>query len=436
MKFLTFPSFSIVLLFGLLAGSIKSNAQNQQSLSDLFSALEKNAISKTDDIKLAQAEVYQQTINSQFFPVIEGFGRYDYSSIPAGMYPVPPNDLFPLIQNQEIPQPFSNHIFRMGAQISMPVFSKSLFTMAKQANKMVASAEAQQRINTIKNQAMLVAYNANLQYVENLYIALEQKSKSLLKTKEIITLKVKNGRAPESLQFNIDNALNEIALTQNDLALQKNEILANVLTMTGLVLNKPVSMSQIKTIDENEIKATQPLKDKIQADELLVKSEREKLLPSLYLQGNYSYNVANAYNNNKRIEDDWAIASLVLKVPLFNKSQYSQIKRNKLLLSESENELEKLTNTFEAQAKQLEQNLVVLENAIALSKNSIQNKKELQKIAVKSYEIGKMSIEDYLKYEDDLVLEQAKLFKTESLKWQTITKLAIIYGVDLKNILE
>ena len=402
----------------------------------MFSGLEQNAVSKTDAIKLEQANVYKQSINSQFFPEIDGFGRYDYSSIPAGLYPVPPNDLFQQIQNQDIAQPFSNHIFRMGAQISMPVFSKSLFTMAKQANQMVASAEAQQRINIIKNQAMVVAYNSNLQYVNNLYLALEQKRESLLKTKDIITVKVNNGRAAGSLHYNIDNALNEIALTQNELLLQKNELVANLFTMTGLDLKKAVAMSQIKTIQEKEIQATQSLKEKIQADELLLKSEREKLLPSLYLQGNYSYNLADAYNNQVRVEGDWAMASVVLKIPVFNKSQYSQIKRNKLLLSESENELEKLTNTFEAQAKQLEQNLVVLENAIALSKNSIQNKKELQKIAVKSYEIGKMSIEDYLKYEDDLVLEQAKLFKTESLKWQTITKLAIIYGVDLKNILE
>ncbi len=435
MKFINNPLFLIILIVFIFSCTLKSNAQDY-SLSELFSGLEQNAVSKTDAIKLEQANVYKQSINSQFFPEIDGFGRYDYSSIPAGLYPVPPNDLFQQIQNQDIAQPFSNHIFRMGAQISMPVFSKSLFTMAKQANQMVASAEAQQRINIIKNQAMVVAYNSNLQYVNNLYLALEQKRESLLKTKDIITVKVNNGRAAGSLHYNIDNALNEIALTQNELLLQKNELVANLFTMTGLDLKKAVAMSQIKTIQEKEIQATQSLKEKIQADELLLKSEREKLLPSLYLQGNYSYNLADAYNNQVRVEGDWAMASVVLKIPVFNKSQYSQIKRNKLLLSESENELEKLTNTFEAQAKQLEQNLVVLENAIALSKNSIQNKKELQKIAVKSYEIGKMSIEDYLKYEDDLVLEQAKLFKTESLKWQTITKLAIIYGVDLKNILE
>ncbi|PJC11138.1 MAG: hypothetical protein CO067_00910 [Flavobacteriaceae bacterium CG_4_9_14_0_8_um_filter_31_91] len=402
----------------------------------MFSGLEQNAVSKTDAIKLEQASVYKHSINSQFYPIIEGFGRYDYSSIPTGMYPVPPNDLFPLIQNQEIPQPFSCHIFRMGAQISMPIFSKSLFTMAKQANQVVISAEALQRINTIKNQSLLVACITNFNYADNLFNALDQKRQSLLKTKEIIIIKVKNCGLPKSIQYNIDNALNEVALTQNELTLQKNELSANVLTITGLVLNKPVSMSQIKTIDKKIIKATQPLKDKIQADELVVKSEREKLLPSLYHQGNYSFNVENAYNNKNKVEDDLLIASLALKVPIFNKSQYNQIKKNKLLLSESQNELKKLTNSFEAQAKQLEQNVLVLENAIMLSKKSIQNKEQLKIIAVKSYEIGQMSIEDYLKYEDDLVLEQVKLFKTEALKWQTITKLAIIYGVDLKTFLQ
>ena len=422
--------FSMLLLTNNVVGQQKS------TINDLFLALEKSTTTKADALKTAQAETYKSSINSQFYPIVEGFGRYDYSSIPAGMYPVPPNDLLPLIQNQSIAQPFSSNIYRLGGTIAMPLFVKSIFTMSEQAKKIVASAKEQEYVNTLKNQSILVSSNANLNYIENLKMALEKKKTSLLKTQEFINIKVNNGRAAGSTALNINTSINEVSTLLNDLEIQKSDIVASIQSLTGIVLNQAVPMEQIGMIQSGEIKITKPLQEKISADSLVIRAEKEKLLPSIFAQGNYSYNFAKAYNNNASINGDLTVASLVVKVPIFNKSQYVQIHKTKLDLEVSQNELQKLNDDFAAQAQQLKQNLIVLDNSIDLYQNNIKDKEELQKIAVLSYQLDQMSMEDYLKYEDDLVLEKAKLYKTQSQKWQTLMKLAVIYSINIKTLVQ
>ncbi|MBD3750404.1 MAG: TolC family protein [Sphingobacteriales bacterium] len=430
-----YDTLKLTFFFVLIGFSTISNGQ-EVTISDLFSGLEKNAVAHADELKVKQAKANQTIVTSQLYPAIDGFGKYDYSSIPSGLYPLPPNDLLPLVQNQNTPQPFSTNIFRVGAGISMPIYNQSLFTLAKQAKQMVISSQEQQKINSIKNQSVLVANNANLNYIENLAFALEKKKQSLIKTKEIINAKVSNGRAAASLLYNIDNALDEIQITLNDLALQKNSIQATVFSLTNIELQYAVKMDQISSLNTKNIGITKPLQEKIKADELALKAEKQILLPSIGLLGNYSFNFAKAYNNNKSINREFVAASVVLKVPIFNNAQNAKIKKSKLIVEESTNDLEKLTNEFHAQAKQLENNLLIYENSIATHKNAIINKEALRLIAIKKFELDQISIEDYLKYEDDLVLEKAKLYETEAQKWQTLTKLAVIYGTDLKTIVK
>ena len=71
-----------------------------------------------------------------------------------------------------------------------------------------------------------------------------------------------------------------------------------------------------------------------------------------------------------------------------------------------------------------------------LYEQNIKDKTELLKIARVSYESNRISIEDYLKYEDDLISEKAKLYKAQAEKWQTLVKLAVIYGNNIEDIIK
>jgi outer membrane protein TolC len=179
-----------------------------------------------------------------------------------------------------------------------------------------------------------------------------------------------------------------------------------------------------------------PLRNKIAADTLAIRSEKEKLLPSLYLQGSYFNNYAQAYNNDLNINGDYATVGVVLKVPLFAKNQYSQIAKSKAEIQISQNEFHKLTNELQVQVKQLESSLTILENSVQLYTNSIKDKEVLLEIARVSLQNDQITIDDYLKYEDDLVLEKTKLLKTHAQIWQSQMKLAVIFGNDIQTIVK
>jgi S-adenosylmethionine:tRNA-ribosyltransferase-isomerase (queuine synthetase) len=102
----------------------------------------------------------------------------------------------------------------------------------------------------------------------------------------------------------------------------------------------------------------------------------------------------------------------------------------------SENELNRMGLELVSEAEKLQNSLFLIENSIQLYSNNIKDKVELLAIAKVSYQSDQMNMEDYLKYEDDLILEESKLFKAQAQKWQTLVKLAVIYGNSIEEIVK
>ena len=426
LKKLSLILFFPILLFG----------QEVQNIVTLFDSLKTHPVSRADEINLELSETGKSMAVSHLFPNIDLFGRYDYSSEAVGMLPLPLNEMFTLIKDPTLTQPFSENIYRIGASISMPIFVKSIYSMISKASMMNKSAESKKYINLLKNEAMVVSLNANIAYMDALEKSLEQKKNSLLKTKEFVTIKVNNGRAPESSLLKINNGLNEIDVMKNDISLQREEVLAAIRNLTGVSLKNAIPMIQSGTYQDGEMKALDPLKEKLEADRLGYRAEIEKLFPMLVLQGNYNRSFAKAYNNDKDIAKNYYTIGLVLKIPLLAMDQYAQIGKSSVDVRASENELDKMSLELSSQAGQLQNSLPLIENSIQLYSNSIKDKEELLKIAKVSYQSDQMTMEDYLKYEDDLVFEQSKLFKAQAQKWQTLVKLAVIYGNSIEEIVK
>jgi len=318
----------------------------------------------------------------------------------------------------------------------MPVFVKSIYTMAAKAKMMYLSAEIKWEIDLLKNEAVIVSSNANLQYMDALEQALDKKRASLETVRELVNMKVNNGRAPESALLKISNGINEIDLMRNEVALNREKAIAAIYTLTGVRLEKPIPMEQTGTYADGEFRVLAPLQKKIEAIELGVRAEKEKLYPALLLHGNYNHSYAMSYNNSLAVNEDYATVGLVLKIPLFEKSQYVKIKQSKLDALDLQNELDKMRMDFAAQAQQLESSLTLLDASIKLYERSVKDKEELLRIAKVAYGTDRMTIEDYLKYEDDLLMEKSKLYKVQAQKWQTLMKLAVIYGNKIEEIVK
>jgi len=407
-----------------------------QSMPELFSALKLHSQTKSDEMLVKKSGVYQDLATSQLYPKVNLFATYDNYSSPTGLLPVPPNELLPMVGDQTIAQPFSNNIYKAGANFSMPLFVKSIFTVADKAKAMQRSSRAKKHINILKNEAIIVGANANFLYLVALDKSLDAKEKSLKETQKTLQIKVDNGRASASALYKINDGLNQIAISKNSIELQKKSIISSIESLTGIALETPVVMKRVGSFTKGELASLRPLREKINADRLGLKAEKEKLYPELFAHGNYAYSQASAYNNGNTINENYGNIGITLNIPLLAMNQYSNIALSKIEVQSGEVEFAKLSDELNAQANMLESSLPLLDNSKKLYNRSIEDKKKLLEIAKLNYRSGRLSTEEYLRYEDDVVSEEAKLYKTEAIIWQTQMKLAVIYANSIEEIVQ
>ncbi len=407
-----------------------------QSIPELFDALKTHAQTRSDEMQVKKSEVYKDMATSKLYPKINLFGKYDNYSTPTGMLPIPPNELLGMVKDPNVAQPFTYNNYRAGGEFTMPIFVKSIYTVADKASAMQESAEAKKRINLIKNQAIIVGANANYNYLVALEKSLEGKEKSLLETQKTVKIKVDNGRAPASALYKINDGLNQVAIAKNNIALQRESIISTIEGLTGIVIKEPIAMEQIGDVHSNALESLNPLRKKIEADRLSIRSEQEKLYPALFAHGSYTFMRAKAYNNHDYTNEHYGNIGLTLNIPIVAMDQYDEISLNELEVQSGEVELEKQSSELTAKAHMLQSSLPLIENSQELYTQSVQNKKELLKIAKLNYTSGRLSTEEYLRYEDDVVSEEAKLFKAKADRWQVLMQLAVIYANNIEEIVQ
>jgi len=421
----------------LVAFELTALLANATTLPELFDAVKNHSQTKADEMVVKNAEVSHALATSKLYPTINLFGKYDNYSGPTGMLPVPPNVLKPMLGQPAIPQPFSRNIYRGGANFSMPIFVKSIYTMADKAKIMQHSALAKKRINLLKNEALIVGSNANFLYLNELNKSLDLKAKSLRETKKMVTIKVNNGRAAGSALYKIDDALNQVSIAQNNIALQKEQIQNSIRSLTGITLTQPVEMHETKPLEtSDEIASLQPLKLKIEANRLDEKAQKEKLYPTVAAYGSYVYSRAKAYNNNKRVNEEYGNVGVVVNIPLLAMDRYKEIKKSKMQMMSQEADFAKLNDELTSKAKMLKDSLPLLDNSIKLAKKSIVNREQLLKIAKINYESGRLSTEEYLRYEDEVVSAKARYYQAKAKRWQSVMELAVIYANNIEEMVK
>ncbi|ADN08487.1 TolC family protein [Sulfurimonas autotrophica] len=407
-----------------------------QNLSQLFDALKVHSQTKSDEIAVQKSEVQQDLVYANLYPKVNLFGSFDNYSSPTNMKPIAPNVLKPMLSDQSIAQPYSYNIYKTGANFTMPIFVKFIYTAADKAKALQKSAKAKKHINLLKNEALIVGANANYLYLDSLLKALHVKEESLQETQKTTQIKVDNGRAPESALYKINDALNQVAIAKNNIQLEKKKLISTIQTLTGIVLDKPVSMHELASFSKGQMGALQPLQDKLRADRLGIKAEKEKLYPTLVAHGNYAFSKATAYNNDKDVNEEYGNVGVVLNIPLLAMDSYASIKLSQIELRAGEIELAKLSDELTAQAKMLEDSLELLKNSQKLYVHSVEDKKKLLEIAKVNYNSGRLSTEEYLRYEDDVVSQEANLYKIEATRWQTLMQLAVIYANNIEEMVQ
>ena len=420
----------------LLLSSIIIASLNATTFSELFDALEKHSQTKVDIANIQEIKASKEVLDSKlYFPKLDIFTKYDYSSKPVPLYPVTPRDSAKY-KDPKVPQRFSENILSEGVSAKFLLFAKSLNTLSKKLEILQKSAEEKKRVNLIKNEATIVIANSNLIYLKNLKKALESKEKSIKESKKIIEIKVKNGRVPKAYLYKIDSSLNEIEIAKNSIDIQRENLLDIIRKLTGITLKEPVEMKDFPFVEfRGEIGSLKPLELKVKASNYDLKAKKEELYyPKVSAYATQDFLQAKAYNNDEDLYKNIAKAGIAIDFPIFDMSKSKDIEKSKVDIMKYQTELELLKDELSSKAIKLKNLLPILDKSIKLSKKDIKNKIELLNIAKVSFENERMTVEEFLRYEDAVVDAKAKLYKEVTKKWETLMQLAVIYAKNIKEI--
>ena len=131
---------------------------------------------------------------------------------------------------------------------------------------------------------------------------------------------------------------------------------------------------------------------------------------------------------------NYASAGIYVSWDIFNKKNSSEIQKAKINQSKISLEIQKTINKLTSQIKYINNSLKEIKKELLNTKESISIKEELLKGAKVAFKLNRMSVDEYLKYEDDLAKQRANLANLIAFKNSLIAQKALIYGKNLKKV--
>jgi len=406
------------------------------TIGTLFDGVENYYQVQGDRLSISQAKNARDLVKAQFWPKINAFASYTLYNSPSIMKPVSPTETARLLK-QHKPLPISKKIGRVGVNLSMPLFVKSLYTMADKAEAMRQSARAKLRVDLLKNEAAIIGANANWQYLEGLKRSLMQKRKTLQTTLNITRTQVNLGRKPKVALFKVKEGLNKIKIAINNIKIQEQNLKALIKSLSGVSLKHPVRMRKIGRYHVASLMPIKPLEAKSRADYLQMKAEKEKVYyPKVVLKANYVKSYGKDYLGDRSINTNYSSVGVMLNMPLLDMAQRKSVQKAKLAYMKSRIDIKKTANELKAKADAMREQYKFIRQSIGFAKENVQNEKQLLAIAKAAYEGGRMPIEEYLRYIDAYYAAKADLYKVKASYWQTLAQLAFVYGNDFRRIVK
>jgi len=406
------------------------------TMRELFDTLSHQPTTELDKVATQKATLAKEKIEANYYPKIDLFGNHTHYNSPSNLKPIDPIATAELTKNHDA-LPFAQNIEKIGIKASMPLFIKELSTLGKKADLLIQSAKLKKRLNLYQNEALLVGYNASLVYLEKMLLALNQTKKSLDTTQRNIKIAVDSGRTPAIALDKIEEKLNSLDISINNIELKQIELISNIEDLTAIEIKHPISMELISDIDKQKLFALEPLEKSLDASRLEVQATQEKkTYPKVSLNLMWSQNYTTDTINNKSDNEGYGYYQVGVEIPLYNKSLDSDIAMGKITVMKNRLKLEKSKQSLRVEAKKIQKELNLLEISQGLTLKNIEKQENLLNYAKVAFETGSMTEEDYLQYEDDVLESKAKYYEVDAQKWQSLAKLAVIYGNDLKGVIK
>jgi len=348
------------------------------------------------------------------------------------MVPLTPSQSGELMQKQES-IPFSKDIKRIGFEVSMPLFIKSIYDNKDKMNYLIKATNYKTDISLYKKQTLLVGYVSKLDYLFSLNDAIKKQRQSIKTTYEALSKGVKVGRIAEFKLLRLKDSLNQIDIKLLDISQNIKTTKSDIYKITQIDIKTPIIFDSLK-ITKGEFISLKPLQAQSIANEYGLKAKKDNKLPKVILKLKGSKIYGNAYNTDESIEENFASAGIYISWDIFDRKNNSEVQKSKIELIKTKLQIAKTKKDLIADIAKIDKNLNEILKQIKLTKNSINLKKELLKGAKVAFRLNRMSVDDYLKYEDDLAKTKANLASLIANKNMLKAQKALIYGKNLKKV--
>jgi len=385
------------------------------------------------ELAVTEADLRVTEAYASLFPKVGLFSRTeDFSS------PTPLRPFFPTEGNATRGESleFSHFIGRYGATAQMPIFIKSLYTVADQLKVLKDKAVTSKQIDLIRKQASVVGLNSQFTTLARLEAALASREASLQETRAMTQQKVALGRAAEAELLKIQKALSDLAQQHNDLRTKILDVQRDLRKLTAMTLDAPVPMQKTAEVQPGPFLALRVLDADVAVAQKDVQRAVEQFYPTLNVEGGLSINEGTAYNTGYHVERTYNFVALILRIPLFDKTLFAAKDVAQVKVRRAEQTLEAQRRELTALAQNLADKGPVLTRTAATAQEILATQTELLAMARVAYRNDRLTTEEYLRYEADVLQAEAGVYQAANDQWQVLAQQAVLYGADLTGVVQ
>jgi outer membrane protein TolC len=125
-----------------------------------------------------------------------------------------------------------------------------------------------------------------------------------------------------------------------------------------------------------------------------------------------------------------------LSFPLFDRSLSTAIDQADIQLRRQNEQLAQLRIDLSAEARSLNGQLKLIGHSTELARITLANEQRLLGIAKVAFRNGRMTTEDYLRYEVQVLDAAAALYQTDVDHWQAISRQSVLFGDELTGVVQ
>ena len=319
--------------------------------------------------------------------------------------------------------------YQGGLSVSLPIFAPTLYKSIKLTKTDVALAAEQARASKqdLVNQVTKAFYQTLL--AQDSYAVLEKSFKQSEENFRIVNAKYEQGRVSEfdkiSAEVQMRNLQPSVISARNAVELSKLQLLVlmNIEPETEIVLQGSLNdyeegvFAGVLTADTNSLKDNSTLaqlKMNVKMLQQTLSLNKQNFAPMVALQFNYMYTcMAEDFKFKEYNWTPFSNVSLSLSVPLFKYSNFSNVKKTNLQISQLMQNRDYTARQLAMQQQSYLNSMAASAEQVVSNKEAIAQAQKGRDIAEKLYEVGRGTVLELNSAE--VALTQAKLTYTQAI---------------------